>query len=81
MKNSLTDLNNHLFAQLERLNDEELTGDNLKEEMSRAKAISSISKNIVDNARVLLDAQKKIQHGDLDGVKSDKLLGINKNES
>lgn len=37
MKNTLGDLNNHLFAELERLSDEDLKGDELVEEMSRAE--------------------------------------------
>lgn len=33
MKNTLLDLNNHLFAEMERLGDEELKGDALAEEL------------------------------------------------
>lgn len=58
MKNKLTDLNNHLFAQLERLNDEDLKGDELKEEIERSKAVTGVSKEIVSNARLALDAEQ-----------------------
>lgn len=58
MKNTLGDLNNHLFAQLERLNDEDLKGDELVEEMNRAKAIAAISTQIISNANVVLQAKK-----------------------
>ncbi|MFL1404223.1 hypothetical protein ACJO2E_02620 [Marinobacter sp. M1N3S26] len=58
MKNKLTDLNNHLFAQLERLNDEELAGEELKEEIMRSRAITGVSKEIVSNARLVLDAEQ-----------------------
>lgn len=58
MKNKLTNLNNHLFAQLERLGDEGLAGEKLDEEINRSKAITGVSKEIVSNARIALDAQK-----------------------
>ncbi|ENU2134698.1 hypothetical protein ACE60T_005067 [Salmonella enterica] len=50
MKNGLEDLHNHLFAQLERLSDESVKGDALKEEISRARAVSEIARGIVETA-------------------------------
>ncbi|MGJ0122140.1 hypothetical protein HMPREF2905_00905 [Staphylococcus sp. HMSC078E07] len=58
MKNTLNDLNNHLFAQLERLGDEDLKGEELKEELNRSKAVSEVAKNIVSNGNLILQAQK-----------------------
>lgn len=57
-QNKLTDLNNHLFAELERLGDEELTGDQLKEELSRAKGIAMISSQVTKNANTMLSAAR-----------------------
>lgn len=39
MKNKPVDLNNHLFAQLERLGDEDLSGDDLKQEIERVSHV------------------------------------------
>lgn len=56
MKNKLTDLNNHLFAQLERLSDEELTPEQIAQEVSRTDAIIGVSEQIVRNADLQLKA-------------------------
>lgn len=56
MKNRLTDLNNYLFAQLERLDDEQLTQEELQLELERSKSISAISNQIISNANVQLKA-------------------------
>lgn len=58
MKNSLGDLNNHLFAQLERLGEEDLKGEALQEEIDRAKAINQVAVQIISNGKLLLDALK-----------------------
>lgn len=57
-RNTLGDLNNLLFAELERLNDEELVGDDLKEEINRATAMSKVSNNVIANGKLVLEAEK-----------------------
>lgn len=54
MRNTLGDLNNHLFAQLERLDDEGLKGEKLLEEINRAKSITSVASQIISNGDLAL---------------------------
>jgi hypothetical protein len=56
MKNKLIDLNNHMFAQLERLSEEGITSDVLAKEIDRSKAITSLAGQIINNADLSLKA-------------------------
>ena len=56
MKNKLSDLNDHLFAQIERLGDEELTDEQIEKEAKRADAIVSVADQIIKNADLQLKA-------------------------
>lgn len=76
-QNTLGDLNNHLFAQLERLGDEELKGEKLTEEINRAKAISDIATTVIANGALVLKAKTFMHeygHGDDDGKKMPPML-------
>lgn len=55
-KNTLSDLNNHLFEQLERLNDAD--NESLNDEINRSKAVTDIAKNVIDNGKLVLEAEK-----------------------
>lgn len=57
-RNKLTDLNNHLFEQLERLNDEDLSEEELGREIQRAKAMTEVAGKIIENGKLAFEAYK-----------------------
>ncbi|MFU2203620.1 hypothetical protein ACM0QA_02430 [Streptococcus pluranimalium] len=57
-RNKLSDLNDHLFMTLERLGDEDLSSEELEKEVERSKAVTNVATKIIDNGRLILDAQK-----------------------
>ena len=54
--NNLNSLNNKLFEQLDRLTNNNLSGDRLREELERTDAIVDISRTIISNADLMLKA-------------------------
>jgi hypothetical protein len=65
MKNKLSDLNNHLFAQLERLGDETLSAEQIAQEVERAGAIVGVAEQIAKAADLQLKAAALVAaHGD-----------------
>lgn len=65
MSNSLSDLNAHLFAQLERLDVENLTPEQIEAEVARSQAMVQVADRITENAKVTLGAAKLFaEHGD-----------------
>ena len=57
-RNKISDLRDHMFAALERLNDESLSNEQVKEEVDKAKAISSIGSVIINSAKIEVDYLK-----------------------
>ncbi|KRA44677.1 hypothetical protein [Devosia sp. Root635] len=60
MKNRLSDLNNHLFAQLERLSDEDLTPEQIDTEAKRGEAIVTVADQIIRNAALQIKAAELV---------------------
>jgi hypothetical protein len=58
MKNSLCDLNDHLFDCLEGLMNDELTPEQLEKEIRRAQAVNDVAKTIIQNGRTQIEAMK-----------------------
>lgn len=61
MKNTLTDLNNYLFEQLERLNDDDQSEEQLERELRKAEAMVKVGDAIIRNGEL---AFKTMQHLD-----------------
>jgi hypothetical protein len=73
MKNKLKDLNDHLFMALERLNDEDLRGSALKDEIDRSKAVASVAKEVVANASLVLEGARFAKQN---GGQAPEVLGL-----
>ena len=58
MNNNLKSLNNYLFEAIERINDDSLDEKALDRELKKGKAVKDIAGTIIDNAKLMLDAQK-----------------------
>lgn len=80
MKNSIADLNNILFEQIERLNDDECMSDTktAKMEIARAKAIEGISEKIIENASLTFEAFKYKDRLNVPAVEMPETLRIAK---
>ncbi|RHW46109.1 hypothetical protein DS832_07100 [Bombilactobacillus bombi] len=77
-KNTLNDLNNHLFAELERLGDEDLKGEELDEEINRSNAISKVANNVIQNANTLLKGYSTYQEYLDSNAPLPKMIGVEK---
>ena len=71
-KNKITDLRNHLFAQLERLSDEQDMKNPIKRdaEIAKARAITGVSAAIVQTVKVEIDFLKAIATSGKNGIDS-----------
>lgn len=66
MKNKITDLNDHLFAAMERLSDETLTAEELDREVKRSQAIVAVADKITANHDTAIKATRMIaEYGDI----------------
>lgn len=60
VKNTLGDLNNFLFEQLERLNDDELTAEEVDTQIKKAKVMTDVASKIIETHQTVIEAQKLV---------------------
>lgn len=75
-RNTLSDLNNILFEQLERLNDTDYEGEKLKEEIDRAKTMTSVAGQVISNADLILEGQKLIGNSLNADIKLPRMIDV-----
>lgn len=81
MRNTLADLNNILFEQMERLQDDDLKGENLEIEIKKTKSIVDVASTVIENATLSLEAQKFLIDMGISTTVNIPMLGISdKNE-
>lgn len=77
MNNTLSDLNNYLFEQIERINDDQLTPEQLESEIVRSQAITKIAETIVRNGELALKTMQHLnEYGYNQGTKNPNLAPV-----
>lgn len=56
MKNTLSDLHEILFEQLERISNPDLSSEELNQELRRSQAVSNIAAQIINNGNLAIKA-------------------------
>ena len=69
-KNTLADLNNYLFEQIERLNDDTLDADGLDRELKKADAVIGISEKILQTGELAFKTWKHMDDFGYGNVKT-----------
>ena len=54
-QNKIDNVRDHLFMQLERLNDDTLTPEQMEIEIEKAKAVSQVAATLIQTAKVEID--------------------------
>lgn len=87
MANNLTNLNDILFDQIRRLENDDLSDEALEKEIKKSEQLTKLSVVVLNNAKLALNAQKQFdEYGTgrsvdipLLGVSNDSLIQENKN--
>lgn len=82
MKNTLTDLNNYLFEELERLTDDSLNDEQLQKEITRSQEVTSVATTIIQNGALALKTISQLNEYGIETPKESipPMLEMNKNE-
>lgn len=65
-RNKISDLRDHLFTALERIDDDSLSPEQIKNEVNKAKAVAQIGSVIINSAKVEIDYLKATGRIDTD---------------
>lgn len=78
--NRLEDLNDMLFNELSRLDDDDISPNKLTKEIARAKAMSVVGSTIIENANTVLKAAEIYDKRESSEMKFPHMIGLGKNE-
>ena len=77
MANNLTNLNDILFDQIRRLENDDLSDEALEKEIKKSEQLTKLSVVVLNNAKLALDAQKQFDEYGIGRSVDIPLLGIN----